>query len=222
MNILFKLKKNVGKFKTDLSVTAEKATNTLKDLSDTTSKSSKELFSNIAEKIKAFKILNELQIEYDRLESELQHLYFKLGETAPQRVRWKKWDENRKTTVEAELNRIFELENIINEKKREIAKYQKMSSENDNIIDLLNFDLSNSEYKISELEINKDSLLDRKLIREIKLPKDSLIVLIKRDDRILVPDGQTTINYGDRITIIGKPKDIDKFILKYKIIKHKD
>lgn len=47
-----------------------------------------------------------------------------------------------------------------------------------------------------------------KLIRELELPEEALIAIIRRGDRSLVPRGATRIRAGDRLTIIGEPKVI--------------
>ena len=47
-----------------------------------------------------------------------------------------------------------------------------------------------------------------KPIRQIELPKGCLIALLRRDMETIIPNGDTIINEGDRLTIIGEPKSI--------------
>ena len=47
-----------------------------------------------------------------------------------------------------------------------------------------------------------------KALKEIRLPESALVVLIRRERRTLIPHGNTILQEGDRLTIIGDPKDI--------------
>ncbi len=58
-------------------------------------------------------------------------------------------------------------------------------------------------------EKDNSSVLINKALREISLPHDVLIALISRDENILIPKGDTFLQNGDRITIIGNPKSIN-------------
>jgi Trk K+ transport system NAD-binding subunit len=50
-------------------------------------------------------------------------------------------------------------------------------------------------------------MIDKK-IKEISLPGDSLVTIIKRDGHITIPHGNTVIQEGDRLSIVGEPDDI--------------
>lgn len=54
-----------------------------------------------------------------------------------------------------------------------------------------------------------------KAMRELDFPADTLVALITRDDEVLIPRGSTTLQTGDRITIIGDPKDIQWLYEEY-------
>ncbi len=57
---------------------------------------------------------------------------------------------------------------------------------------------------------NETSLLAGKALKEITLPKDSLVALINRDGNMIIPKGDTILNLNDKLTIIGKPKSINE------------
>lgn len=46
-------------------------------------------------------------------------------------------------------------------------------------------------------------------IKEIDLPGESLIAIIKRDEKLTIPHGDTIIKEGDQLSIIGEKEDID-------------
>ncbi|MFZ0453937.1 MAG: amino acid permease [Ignavibacteriaceae bacterium] len=54
----------------------------------------------------------------------------------------------------------------------------------------------------------KTSELVNKSLKEISLPDDALIAMISREDNIIIPKGETSLQNGDRLTIIGNPKSI--------------
>jgi len=51
---------------------------------------------------------------------------------------------------------------------------------------------------------------------EIDLPKDTMPVLIRRNNKVFTPDRHTTLKEGDSLTIIGDPKSINQLYEKYK------
>ena len=58
-------------------------------------------------------------------------------------------------------------------------------------------------------------VLDGKTLKELKLPSGSLIALIRRGDRVIIPRGDTVLKAGDRLTIIGEPDALRKLRQKY-------
>jgi len=54
-----------------------------------------------------------------------------------------------------------------------------------------------------------------KMMRELDMPKGSLVAFIRRGDNVIIPSGETTIQLGDRLTIIGEPEQIDNLYHQY-------
>lgn len=54
-----------------------------------------------------------------------------------------------------------------------------------------------------------------KQIKEIDLPGESLIAIIKRKGKVKIPHGNTIIEDGDELSIIGEKQDIDEIKEKY-------
>jgi len=50
-------------------------------------------------------------------------------------------------------------------------------------------------------------LVDRQ-VRDLRLPRGCLIAVIHREGEALVPDGDTVLREGDRITVIGSPRGV--------------
>ena len=49
--------------------------------------------------------------------------------------------------------------------------------------------------------------VDRRL-KELELPGNLLVALVRRGDRTIVPDGNTMLRSGDRLTVIGTPVEV--------------
>ena len=57
--------------------------------------------------------------------------------------------------------------------------------------------------KLVELNINKDSKWVNKSIMDAEIPEEILIVMIKRNDEIIIPKGGTVIETGDVLVLSG-------------------
>ncbi|NGP89801.1 amino acid permease [Fodinibius halophilus] len=55
---------------------------------------------------------------------------------------------------------------------------------------------------------NKTKDMIGKKMKEIKLPGESLVTMLKRKGEINIPHGNTVIQEGDRLSIVGDPEDI--------------
>lgn len=59
-----------------------------------------------------------------------------------------------------------------------------------------------------------ESLIGKEL-REVNMPVGSLVALIRRDQEIIVPRGNTVLKENDRLTVIGEPSSMRKFHKEY-------
>jgi len=80
---------------------------------------------------------------------------------------------------------------------------------------------ANDEQEIKEILIHDERYLSFTLkndsgliglkIREVNLPDKCLFAIIKRDNEIVVPDGETVFKQGDKVTLLGEPLSIAEF-----------
>lgn len=61
------------------------------------------------------------------------------------------------------------------------------------------------------VSIDDSSKLVGMKIKDVELPDKCLIAIIKRENEIVVPDGDTVFQYGDKVTVIGEPASILEF-----------
>ena len=52
-------------------------------------------------------------------------------------------------------------------------------------------------------------------LREIRWPEGCLVAVIRRDGELIVPSGHTTLETGDRLTIIGNPEGVEAVRARY-------
>jgi CIC family chloride channel protein len=61
--------------------------------------------------------------------------------------------------------------------------------------------------KFVSVDIGPDSESVGKRVKELELPKESILVSIRREGRVLIPHGDTIIKPGDRIVALAKRAD---------------
>jgi mannitol/fructose-specific phosphotransferase system IIA component (Ntr-type) len=62
---------------------------------------------------------------------------------------------------------------------------------------------------------NTEEFIDRR-VSDLNLPGGVLVALVRRDEQIIVPSGPTTLQEGDRLTIIGSPAGIERLYELYR------
>lgn len=75
-----------------------------------------------------------------------------------------------------------------------------------------------NEERFLPLEIKKEDntkMMIEQQIHDLDIPNGCLIIWLRRDNQILIPRGNTIINDGDRLTIIGDKEGIKKMKEKY-------
>lgn len=78
------------------------------------------------------------------------------------------------------------------------------------IFDLL-LDQNPDNIDVSEVALN-NSQLSGTALRQIRLPGDVLILSLQRDESVIVPHGDTVLQMGDRIGLIGSPGALSRAI----------
>ncbi len=73
-----------------------------------------------------------------------------------------------------------------------------------------------SKHKIREVFV-RDPNLHGIALRDLRLPTDTLIVAIHRHDNDIVSHGYTRLRLGDKVTVIGSSKSLEKVVLKLEI-----
>lgn len=65
--------------------------------------------------------------------------------------------------------------------------------------------------EVVEIKVGPSSKAVGKTVREMDIPKDTVLAMITRDDELISPRGETEIQAGDLVTVAGKPSSVLKF-----------
>ncbi len=69
---------------------------------------------------------------------------------------------------------------------------------------------------LEQVEVSSLSLVTGRKIKNIQLPREVLLGPILRGKELIIPDGETEIFAGDRVTLMGKRKDVDSTVILLK------
>ncbi len=65
-------------------------------------------------------------------------------------------------------------------------------------------------YSVEEIPVRNDEI-DRELVRNIPFPQSGSLVVVRRDEEIFIPHGDTHLLVGDLVTVIGDALALEKF-----------
>jgi trk system potassium uptake protein TrkA len=72
------------------------------------------------------------------------------------------------------------------------------------------YSISGGKVEVLELSIEETSQVNGKKIIELKLPKQTLIISLTRDDTHIVPDGELVLRGGDNIIVIARKESVTR------------
>ncbi len=168
---------------------------------ETISETTVELSSMAKLKWERHKIHNDIEKENIELGGKVYHLF----------------DEKQEENFHQETNEIVEklktLHQQLDEKDKEIEKMseEKETVDREHLRDFRK-DLELGGGAIEQVIIDENSPILNKKLMDIKLPKKVLLGAIVRNEKMIVPHGQTVIKKGDRITLLGESEDVEKAI----------
>ncbi|MDZ7343367.1 MAG: TrkA C-terminal domain-containing protein, partial [candidate division KSB1 bacterium] len=127
--------------------------------------------------------------------------------------------ENRLADLEREaasyFQRLVALEQELAKKeqeKRELPKAYGFESVDKEGLRELTKDLEAGGGTIMQVTIAEGATIIGKKLKEVALPKEALVGTIHRHDQILIPDGETIFEAGDKVSLIGKRNDVEQAI----------
>ena len=98
---------------------------------------------------------------------------------------------------------------LVKDKDIVMARHLKKAIDHPNVEDFINI---GNEAEIITLTIDPNSATSDAIIKDLRMPKHSLIISIIRDDKLFIPSNDGKIFSGDKITILTQCKLVDDVV----------
>jgi K+/H+ antiporter YhaU regulatory subunit KhtT len=194
---------------------AEDLTEKIKEVGEEGIEISKELLAEISEKttdvanMARYKFeLNEMQKKIDK---EMRNLGEQVFTNHTSKSKSKIQDK-----IQTQIDKIDSLKKDLLNKTREYDNLRKEYSQNF-VVQKFSDELAVNDAIIDQVLVSRKSISVNKSLKELALPKEALISAIKRNNEVIIPDGNTKILVDDVITIIGKKNDVHKVKNKFNL-----
>jgi trk system potassium uptake protein len=63
--------------------------------------------------------------------------------------------------------------------------------------------------------VEQGSTLPEYTLRQTTLPPNVVLAMVRRGDEVFIPDGDTRLQVGDKVTAIGSPRGVDRLLFRY-------
>lgn len=167
-----------------------------------------DILSQVGDKANVATSAIKLKFEANAMQKQLETEAVLLGNLVFKKHKNLNTKSNAKE-IQTKLDKMLELDKQITNLKADYDEVRKELSD-DYIVNKLSHELNSSGAVIEQVTVSPDSNVADKLLKELLLPKEALISAIKRNNEIIIPDGNTKIEAGDVITLIGKTEDVYK------------
>jgi K+/H+ antiporter YhaU regulatory subunit KhtT len=168
----------------------------------------KEMITSIGDETLEVTTMFKLKYEAGSLQKEIEREQLNLGQLVTESYSNRQSEINNES-FQRQIDKMVELETTIQSKNREYDNLKKQYSDN-YVVNKLSDDLSSTGSVIDQVYISPQSNVVDKLLKEILLPKDTLISAIKRGEKMIIPDGNTKLKADDGVIILGKEEDVQK------------
>lgn len=216
MNLLDKIKEGLKHSSELVSDATGKIVEKGKKVGGESLEFTKEVVVNISEKASDIAALSRLKFESLSLAKNLENEYLILGKIVLDLRNREQFSPDNEA-VREQLQRVEEVNNTLQAKKMEYEELRKAYSGN-YVVNQLSDDLASANATIDKVVISERSNVVNKTLKEILLPKEALISAVKRNEEVIIPDGNTRLEVGDQVIIIGKQEDVEKVAKRFAAI----
>ena len=173
----------------------------------------REIFTNISERTSDVTALAKLKHELASFSKQLDLEALNLGGLVLTLRRNGEFSSENET-FQKQLKKLEELDRNFRMKQNDYEQLKKKHS-SDYVVNKLSEDLSAANAIIDQVIISEKSNVVNKLLKEIRLPKEALVSAIKREEEVIIPDGNALLKAGDQVIIIGKKDDVEKVVKRF-------
>lgn len=162
-----------------------------------------------SEKGTKYSHLIKLRWECRTIQKKIHHQMVELGSTIYE-LHPNPEVEKIKSETSDYVKEIIRLEKELKKKEEEIEEL-KSGIEQKHVRGLKK-DLEMGDGTIEQIVVGEKSSLVGKKLSEIKLPGAVLIGSVVRNEEVIIPDGETQLHKGDRLTVLGKKDEVEKVV----------
>jgi K+/H+ antiporter YhaU regulatory subunit KhtT len=213
MSLLDKIKESWFQGKDKVTDVTEQLVERGKKVGTEGVEATQEIFMNISERTSDVAAMVKIKHELASFPELLDEEALTLGELVLTLHRGGEFSSENET-FQNQLKKLEELDSAFKSKRNEYEKLKKKHSSN-YVIEKLSEDLSSANAIIDQVIISDQSNVVDKLLKEILLPKEALVSAIKREEEVIIPDGNTTLKAGDQVIVIGKIDDVKKIVKRF-------
>ena len=217
MDLWEKIKKG---FEESSSAISEKASELATQASEAL-KSGAEVAKEGAEKVSTLTSdltrLGKLKLEIRELHGKIEKEFTQLGGQVYDLFAKDNLSEA-ETKLADQLKKMKKMENDLSSKEKEVEELSKMfesKSIDRKSISELKKDLELGGGTIEQVEVAESSSAAGKKLKELRLPKEILVGTILRGDDVIIPDGETELKAGDKVTLLGKIGDVARTMKRF-------
>ena len=144
----------------------------------------------------------QIKLRLVLLENQLDQVFLRLG--------GRTYDLGKSGGVFREDGEAQSLLREISARKEELAKWKEdfQKSWREEAKELKS-SLEKGDGALEQVEVSFLSAVAGKKVREVDLPKEVLLGPILRGKELIIPDGETELQAMDRVTLMGKKKDVE-------------
>lgn len=162
---------------------------------------------SISEKTSEWSNIAKLKWEHHGVEKDTEKSLNELGGMVYHLHGEKKDDQIINESKEL-IQQLKDFESQLAEKEEEINKLMEKGIDPQHLKELRK-DLELGDGAIEQIIIAERSKIIGKKLMEIKLPDNVLVGAVVRDDRVIIPDGQTVLQMNDKLTLIGEKDHVE-------------
>jgi K+/H+ antiporter YhaU regulatory subunit KhtT len=213
MGLLDKIKESLFQGTEKITDVTEKIVEKGKKVGTEGVEATREIFMNISERTSDVTALAKLKHELANFPKQLDVEALNLGRIVLALRRSDEFSPENET-FRKQLKTLDELDSTFRTKQNEYEQLKKKHS-SDYVVNRLSEDLSAAGAIIDQVIISDQSDVVDKLLKEILLPKEALVSAIKREEEVIIPDGNTLLKAGDQVIVIGKKDDVEKVVKRF-------
>ncbi len=213
MDLLQKIKESLFRGTEKITDVTEKIVEKGKKVGSEGVEATREMYTNISERTSDVAALAKLKYELTQLSKQFEGELLNLGKVVLVLRRNDEFSPENETFLE-QIEKLEVSDNTFRTKQNEYEQLKKKHSSN-YVVNKLSEDLAAADAIIDQVVISEKSNVVDKLLKEILLPKEALVSAIKRDEEVIIPDGNTQLKTGDQVIVIGKKDDVEKIVKRF-------